>query len=249
MKRKAIAFLMFTALCLSLLPVPALAAPSKGVWVLDKIEDLEARDLESTDNPALQDWIDYTYKRGAFSIDWRTKFDKYNSSGSLSAEFTKPPERVNPGETVTVSARFSSTATTDYQFDKLDLEYCYAYISVSDNAENILNHKNRYDIPRNTYLSAFKDSQSVSFTLPEGTLDKTARVQVALNNPTDAQWMITTYNYRYSSETAQITPSTAKNTRRAAKFHPVGWARTQRGGQADALDEAAGRGLLRNRYI
>jgi hypothetical protein len=208
MKKRAAVLVMLFALLATLLPVTVYAAPEKGVWVLEKIEDQEARDYETTDDPFYQGWIDYTYERGVFGFDWRTKWDEYNadtgeydtfnSSGSVSAVYTGLPERVLPGETVTVSARLSSSATTDYPvLAETETQFCYANINVSGNAENIGAYNNQYAIPDDTYTTPFEDAPSVSFTLPESTYDETAWVQVNLNVPNDTQTMMTTYNYRY----------------------------------------------------
>ena len=125
MRQRVTVFILMLAMLSALLPGAALGAPETGVWVLETVEDEEAQDREVSDEDAMYEArVDYTYARGSYAIDWRTVweeynvetdgYDTYNSTGELSAVFTGPPERFAPGETVTVSARFSSGASTDY---------------------------------------------------------------------------------------------------------------------------------------
>jgi ribosomal protein L40E len=182
--------------------------------------------------------VDYIYGRGSFGVDWNTTWEEYNaetdgyesyhSSGAVSAVFTGPPERILPGETVTVTGRFTSSATTDYyDLSEVESSYAYAYIMVSGNAENIGAYENEYEIPVNTFGYAFEDTQAVSFTLPEGTEGSTAWVEVNLGLH---QTMRTTYYYKYvSSQTPAVGPSLIElgGLVRSAENKPMSWMKLQ----------------------
>lgn len=213
--KKRIFILMLAAALLfpPVQPVKAQAPDAGGAWVLDRAEDHEAADYISPyDDPDYSGSVDYSYARAAYVMEYRTQWREddidYTSSGTVSAAFSGLPQIIKPGETVTVSARLGSSASTDYP-DTSDYTDEYppsAWIKLAGIAQTAGSYENVYEISSAYFGEVIDRTETVSFTLPAGgdlSYEAEMWVEFGLSNPADMQYMSTVYYYKWTGAKQQ----------------------------------------------
>jgi hypothetical protein len=180
MKKKVCAWLLVISVllpCAAVFPVPGLAAAS-GEWVLTEVEDTipEDRTRKSEDPPYSRVHSEtFHYAPSEYSRDWvsdTTGYDgkKTHEEGTNSIRFSAMPQRIRPGETVTITAAVSVTSSgvdMDESGDSLGYT-AWAELPQEIPAEAIDEGEHRYEYLVPLFAKNFTSSHKISFSMPEG---------------------------------------------------------------------------------
>ena len=235
MRKYFVSGLLLFALLASLLPYTAYAAPASGEWVLESIDDQIPEDNKGEydyydDNMYQRRYsYDNTYARGSFTVAWRSRWQEFDNetitikdyevgSGTVSAVFDAPPERIQPGKIITVTGILSANATTVYPTPSV-IAPAYGYwasIEASYGVQNLASPDQAVaTVTEAVFKTGFSQPLKFSFSLdaPEESSDNLpARISVQMwLNCQNGDVMSTRYNYRFIPAAA-ATPSAATPT-------------------------------------
>lgn len=179
MKKRVCAWLLAMAVlfsCAAVFRVPARAAAS-GEWVLTEVEDTIPEDYtQKMEDPPYSRVVSETfhYAPSEYSIEWvsdTTDYDgkKSHMESTSSIRFSAMPERIRPGETVTITADVSVTYSgidMDEAGDSLGYT-AWAELPHEIPAEAIVEgqQRNEYLVP--LFAKEFTSSHKISFSMPE----------------------------------------------------------------------------------
>jgi hypothetical protein len=221
MKKRVCAWLLSMAVlfsCAAVFRVPARAAAS-GEWVLTEVEDtIPENHTQKTEDPPYSRVYSETfhYEPSKYSVDWvsdTTGYDgeKTHEEGTDSIRFSAMPERIRPGEVVTITATVSVTSSGAGMDESGDLFGYTAWAElpqeIPDEAITEGQHRNEYLVP--LFAQNFTSSHIISFSMPEAD-PGTGSVYFDFGMPMGSEDRTFATRYTYKWETGAAPTATQK---------------------------------------